>query len=264
MESQISQKLIELNHQFYQTFSASFSSTRFSVQPGVKKIINEYIQTAKDGFPCSILDIGCGNGELARYLGKINFCGKYIGLDSSASLLSYCERIPRASMVQRDFLVRDITETDWVEDFPTSTFDLIVSFAVLHHIPGCDLRINILRSIRNLISANGLFIHSQWQFVNSPKLVKRIIPWNTIGLSPSQLEPGDSLLDWRAEAGRNGYRYVHLFTEKELARYAEETGFEIIDSYHSDGKEGNLALYQVWKPIVTNAMKHPDLYSLEK
>ena len=249
MDIQVSQKLIDLNHQFYQTFSASFSSTRFSVQPGVKKIINEYIQTTKDGSPCSILDIGCGNGELARYLGKINFLGKYIGLDSSTSLLSYTGHMPEAAMFLPVFLERDITGPDWVIDLPIPTFDMILSFAVLHHIPGCDLRKKILLSIRNLVSANGCFIHSQWQFINSPRLIKRITPWETIGLSPSQLEPGDSLLDWRAETDRNGYRYVHLFTEQELAGYAKETGFEIIDSYFSDGKEGNLALYQVWKPI---------------
>ncbi len=85
--------------------------------------------------------------------------------------------------------------------------------------------------------------------MNSTKLANRVIPWETIGLSQSWLDPGDTLLDWRAEEGKTGYRYVHLFTEAELSQYAEANGFSVIDSFYSDGKEGNLALYQIWKPV---------------
>lgn len=249
MDDQISQKLIDLNHQFYQTFSASFSQTRFSVQPGVKKVVYEFIEKPINGRSCSIVDIGCGNGELARYLGKIEFKGNYTGLDSSSSLLGFSGQIPEPALFHPNFLVMDITRNGWETNLPIATCDMAVSFAVMHHIPGFELRKKIFQTIRSLVKTNGFFIHSHWQFSNSPRLMKRIIPWEKIGLSSSQLEPGDTLLDWRAETGRSGYRYVHLFTEEELNRYADKTGFSVIDSFYSDGKEGNLALYQVWKPV---------------
>jgi len=40
---------------------------------------------------------------------------------------------------------------------------------------------------------------------------------------------------------------VHHFNEPELADLAESSGFDVLDTFYSDGKEGNLAIYQTWK-----------------
>jgi hypothetical protein len=117
----------------------------------------------------------------------------------------------------------------------------------MHHIPGIDLRLDIFRKINMLLTPGGLFIHSTWQFLNSPKLSGRVVPWEKIGLSTLQVDPGDALLDWRAEDGKTGYRYVHNFSEEEMKNYALQAGFHILDSFYSDGRNGNLALYQVWQ-----------------
>ena len=42
---------------------------------------------------------------------------------------------------------------------------------------------------------------------------------------------------------------MHHFSEAELAALAEGAGFEVVETFLSDGAEGNLGLYQVWKPI---------------
>jgi tRNA (uracil-5-)-methyltransferase TRM9 len=248
LDNQIIKKLIDLNFQFYQTFSASFSKTRYSVQPGVKKVVEVYILEPTSNDQTSILDIGCGNGELARYLCTTNYKGKYLGIDSSPALLDFGRGISPTARFSPSFLVKDITSQNWAASL-SGDFNRIISFAVMHHIPGIELRNTVFQLIRRLITDDGLFIHSQWQFMNSTKLAKRVIPWETIGLSQSILDPGDTLLDWRAEEGKTGYRYVHLFTEAELSQYAAANGFSIVDSFYSDGKEGNLALYQVWKPV---------------
>jgi hypothetical protein len=123
-------------------------------------------------------------------------------------------------------------------------------FAVLHHIPGILKRNEILQSIRRILPAGSKLFLSVWQIQNSPRLLQRIQPWAAIGLEDSQVETGDVLMDWRAQNpnrdGKPGYRYVHLFTENELEQLAKETGFRVMDRYYSDGKEGNLALYEEW------------------
>jgi hypothetical protein len=53
------------------------------------------------------------------------------------------------------------------------------------------------------------------------------------------------LLDWRS--GGTGLRYVHHFSEGELITLAESSGFAVVETFYSDGKEGNLAIYQVWE-----------------
>lgn len=246
LDSQISARLIEINNQFYQTFASSFSVTRYSVQPGVRKIAGEYILNKASSFEHPILDLGCGNGVFAHYLAEKAFCGRYLGVDASQGLLN-SGRNKNFPTNFAAFQVVDITSVGWETQLPDSKYHPIVSFAVFHHIPGYDLRTAIFRKINSLLPPGGLFILSNWQFMNSPKLSKRIIPWEKIGLSPSQLEPGDTLLDWRAEQGETGYRYVHNFTDAELKDHALHSGFTIVDSFHSDGGSDNLALYQVWR-----------------
>jgi hypothetical protein len=94
------------------------------------------------------------------------------------------------------------------------------------------------------LSPGGKFIFSVWQFLNSPRLSKRIQAWSDIGLSASQVEQGDYLLDWRL--GGHGLRYVHHFAADELERLASRCGFYRIEAFLSDGKGSNLSLYQTW------------------
>ena len=103
----------------------------------------------------------------------------------------------------------------------------------------------MLRQARARLASPGRLIHSEWQFLDSPRLRARIQPWESIGLSPADLDPGDHLLDWRS--GGNGLRYVHHFSEEELAALAEESGFRVVESFRSDGENGRLGLYQVWE-----------------
>jgi hypothetical protein len=42
-------------------------------------------------------------------------------------------------------------------------------------------------------------------------------------------------------------RYVHHFSETELEQLAEAAGFEVIESFLSDGENNRLGLYQVWQ-----------------
>jgi 2-polyprenyl-3-methyl-5-hydroxy-6-metoxy-1,4-benzoquinol methylase len=124
------------------------------------------------------------------------------------------------------------------------TFDVISAFAVLHHIPGETLREAIISKLAARLAAGGVFIHSEWQFMNSQRLRERIQPWEVINLVEAQVDSGDYLLDWRS--GGNGLRYVHQFTSSELERLAEKTGFSIQSEFSSDGENGQLGLYQVW------------------
>lgn len=238
MKPEIAQKLIALNHQFYQKFSEEFSDTRLRLQPGVQKILERLPPNIR------ILDVGCGNGELARVLASNDFSGSYVGTDFSDNLLETARQgLPES--FPADFYPLDITATHWREHLPSLQFDFIFCFATLHHIPSRALRTQIFENIRFRLKAGGKFIHSNWQFLNSERLKKRVQPWEKIDLSPSDVDEGDYLLDWRR--GGYGLRYVHHFSPEELHTLAEETGFTVKETFFSDGKEGNLGLYQVWE-----------------
>jgi SAM-dependent methyltransferase len=245
MNSATAARLIELNRDFYSRFGFSFSATRHRIQPGVRRILDG-LKEDED-----ILDLGCGNGELARELAKRGHGGSYLGVDFSLPLLREAESPPTGTSQPGHFSARFI-EVDLTKLTPNSEqllitdhWSLITAFAVLHHIPSRELRLNILRAAHQLLRPDGLFIHSNWQFLNSEKLKARIQPWEAVSIQRSEVDAGDYLLDWRG--GGKGLRYVHHFDEEELRGLAEATGFDVQDTFYSDGATGNLGLYQVWK-----------------
>jgi len=240
MEPKIAQQLLTLNYQFYQSFASDFSETRGRLQPGVVALLNR-LQPG-----VSILDLGCGNGQLACRLEEINFKGTYLGADFSPALLEeashrYQGRFPA------QFLLLDLTQPDWSRYLPQRTFDRVFCFAVFHHIPSESLRLSIFKNIHRYLSSAGRLYLSNWQFLKSERLRKRVLPWDHVDLSEDQVDAGDFLLDWRR--GGLGIRYVHHYNQEELAHLAGESGFRILESFDSDGKEGNLSLYQIWEAL---------------
>jgi tRNA (uracil-5-)-methyltransferase TRM9 len=239
MDPDVAARLIEINRDFYARFGDSFSATRHRIQPGVRRVLGMLKGDE------SILDLGCGNGELARVLAKGGQHGPYLGLDFSVPLLQEAVSQPEGSSTR--FMEVDLTQLSRFREQLSLAggWSLITAFAALHHIPSNEIRLNILRAARGLLTENGRFILSNWQFLNSEKLRSRIQEWSKVGLSNEDLDPGDYLLDWRS--GGEGLRYVHHFSEQELAVLAAATGFRTRDIFYSDGESGNLSLYQIWE-----------------
>jgi len=241
MNSTVAKRLIELNREFYTRFGDSFSATRQRIQPGVRRVL-EILNGDEN-----ILDLGCGNGWLARELAERGHRGLYLGLDFSLPLLHDAESLPKN--FPATFKEMDLTRLSSFSDqvLMNESWSLITAFAVLHHIPSRELQMNILQTIHHLLKPGGLFIHSNWQFLNSEKLKSRIQNWLKAGLSSNDVDPNDYLLDWRS--GGNGLRYVHHFGEHELQELAGATGFHVTETYYSDGDGGRLGLYQFWEVI---------------
>ncbi len=239
MNSETVDLLIKLNQQFYQTFAVQFSATRQRIQPGVRQVLQELDAEA------SLLDLGCGNGALARTLAKRGHRGRYTGLDFSPAMLAQVAP-PPSDQLTTSWVAADLSARDWEQSVPGSPFDLVAAFAVLHHLPGSRLRQQTVQAVRRLLKPGGRFIHSNWQFLNSPRLRARIQPWETIGLRAEDVDPGDYLVDWRQ--GGSGLRYVHHFSSQELGTLAHACGYSVIRTFLSDGEANSLGLYQIWQP----------------
>jgi SAM-dependent methyltransferase len=267
------ERLLALNREFYQSFAEPFSETRSRLQSGVLRALEALPPQA------SVLDLGCGNGELAAELKRRGHSGPYVGLDSSEPLLELARRQPVPPGWR--FVQADLTAADWpapalaglaahlrmsssgrmqeglsahsggpgsdqaAQPGHPGTFQQVFAFAVLHHIPGDELRTRLLRQVHALMAPGGRLTLSVWNFLASPRLRRRILPWREAGLAEGELDPGDYLLDWRR--GGRGLRYVHHFTEPELDGLAAATGFGVADGYLSDGESGVLGRYQVWE-----------------
>lgn len=248
MMPEIAARLNALNRVFYEEFGNAFAATRRRIQPGVRA----FLESVSDG--SSWLDLGCGSGALAVEWAKSGKRGSYSGRDFSRALLAEASEATRGLSneqfrIDYDFL--DLQDPNWAESYRGRLFDGAACFAALHHIPGRENQLSVLRGAASLLKPGGEAIFSVWQFQNSPKLMERVLPWETVGLDPAELEDGDTLLDWRftlhGEASTRGLRYVHLFTHDSLAALAGEAGLTLCESFYSDGKSGNLALYQRYR-----------------
>jgi len=95
--------------------------------------------------PCRrVLDVGCGQGLLARRLAR--YCDEVIAIDSDHEALTRAAANggePRVRFIEGDVMTRP---------FPLESFDAITVVATLHHLP---LRLALLR-FRYLLRPGGV------------------------------------------------------------------------------------------------------------
>ena len=176
MDRETVEKLLVLNREFYATFARPFADSRSLSDPALTSILPYIPQRAR------VLDVGCGNGRLARLLGRERPGASYVGVDAVPELIEGAREQTAQLDISAEFHVMDIVrlglsrklfdhrDTEDTEESNVLTekmpvlcetnqnlgalsasvvqFDCIVCLAVLHHIPGFDLRARILPQIR--------------------------------------------------------------------------------------------------------------------
>ena len=240
MDAHVAARLLALNREFYQTFSADFAQTRERLQSGVARIAREVTGDVR------LLDLGCGRGQLARHLLAEKAPRLYLGLDLNLHLLHHARGgiLPEAGHAH--FACAELSSGA----LPLGSavrFEWVFLFAVLHHLPGLELRRRVCQEAHRLLVPGGRLALSNWQFSRSERLRRRIVPWAEIGLGEQQVDPGDALLDWRR--GGRGLRYVHQVEKAERRLLCREAGFREIEDFASDGEGGDLSDYAIWEAI---------------
>lgn len=230
--------LLALNRAFYERFGPAYAEKRSALHPGMVRVL---ARIPKQGH---VLDVGCGHGRVLQALIQGGFQGRYTGVDASTTLLQQARTWSHQARFTVVLLHRDITQPHWAEDIPLA--DVVVSFAVLHHIPGRALQRRVLQILRERLRPSGWLGLSVWNLVRSPRLKARIQPWERLGLTARAVDAGDMLLDWRH--GGEGLRYIHQFTLPELEALARDAGLCLQEAFLEDGENRRLGLYTLWTP----------------
>ncbi len=236
MTPEVLQHLLELNRRFYHEFGRAYAEKRGFLQPGVQRLL------ARLPAQAHVLDVGCGHGRVLEILrSRGDFQGRYIGVDASAPLLHQAWERAQGVDFAVSLLQRDVAAEGWHRGLPA--VDVVLCFAVLHHIPGKALRLRVVRDFYQVLRPRGQVWLSVWNLLRSPRLKARVQPWERVGLQWNQVDPGDLLVDWRH--GGYGLRYIHQFTLPELVALLEEAGFRVREIFLSDGEGGRLGIYAV-------------------
>ncbi len=235
MRDEIVAQLNDLNRAFYNVFADAFVRSRGASEPGLVRVLRNVRPGER------VLDLGCGHGRVARMLPP--GC-RYVGVDFSQEMLLAARRTLRSLPHPLDsrLVVADLLSAHW----PTTvgeTFDWVLLRAVLHHIPGSEHRFRVVRQARSLLASGGWLVLANWQFLRLARIRRRLVPWERIGLTALEVEPGDYLLDW--QRGGRGLRYVHLIDEAESRALAQAAGLLVASLFYADGHANNLTLYVV-------------------
>jgi len=152
VKAEIAQHLIALNRKFYTDFGEAFSATRRRIQPGVRRILNSLDEDE------TILDLGCGNGELARALARDGHRGAYLGLDFSLPLLADAESVPEGFAAE--FREADLTKLSAISSQLSAIRPWLLITSLLHFIIFHRRRYALMfskLSTNYLLTVGGLF-----------------------------------------------------------------------------------------------------------
>lgn len=235
--------LLDLNRTFYASVAESFDGTRANVPPGMVQALG-YLPDSMASGSLRILDAGCGNGRFARALDQLGRPVEYTGVDADTRLLELArDHAAGLRNVSAQFVQRDLAVAGWASGLADpAPFDAVVCLATLQHFPGHALRQRVVADLAGLVAAHGRLIVATWQFLGAPRLAARQLNWDTVGLTPADVEAGDALLPWQQT---NAVRYVHQIDGDEMRALAAASGLRITAQFSADGKEGNLNLFTI-------------------
>jgi ubiquinone/menaquinone biosynthesis C-methylase UbiE len=207
MKREEAKKIAEETQNTYDVVARKFSDSRATFWEELLFLVAE----TKAGD--HMLDIGCGNGRLFPLIKERH--AAYTGIDYSEGLVGEAKRLHPGGT----FLVGDATRLP----FPAETFDIAYSFAVIHHIPGKELREQFMHEAARVLKPGGLFILTAWD-LRQPKHFLNIL----MSLNPcSPLEMGDLMLTFGKDKAP---RYLHAFTEREISTLLTKNGFAVIEN----------------------------------
>jgi tRNA (uracil-5-)-methyltransferase TRM9 len=214
MNKDTQKELLRIVRRNYEDEARTFDETREKpIWPPLLGMLKQVEPGAR------VLDVGCGNGRLLKILAEQNV--KYIGVDQSESLINICqEKYP-----EYKFAVEDILNLGELSEYD---FDYVFCIAVLHHLPGKDLRLQALRQLKNKIKSGGKIVLTVWNMWPQEKYRRMIYKFALLKLAgKNKMDWNDVLFDWRAPGGMMSKRYYHVFYQRELVKLAKKSGLKV-------------------------------------
>jgi SAM-dependent methyltransferase len=116
----------------------------------------------------TVLDLGCGTGDLARFLNPDSL---YIGVDNNAAYLSVSESTDLSAQFGRFFVNADLAS---LEDLELPAADAAIALGVLHHLSDPQV-LNLLRAVRKFLKPGGSLVTVDPVFVPDQAASARVM-----------------------------------------------------------------------------------------
>ncbi len=218
-------EILEKNRRDYNLIADHFSKTRENPWKDLKFLFEDIPKGGK------VLDLGCGNGRFYQVVENEDV--EYFGLDKSENLIIKAkERYPKV-----DFKAGDALNIP----FPDEEFDVVVSVAVLHHMPTKKTRVKFLKEAKRVLKKGGSLRISVWNLLKNDKSIYVSDFWEKV---KGNIGLKDAFIPWKNSQGDLILkRYYHFFTRRELKKVAKEAGLKKIEIIEKgEGSKANIIL----------------------
>lgn len=250
---QTARLLSHITSEFYAQQTQSFSATRQAPWQGWQQCLDAMPRFMAAEKP-RVLDVGCGNLRFARFVMKSGVKpAAYVAIDNCEPLVHCGAADDRIVFVKMD-VVNSLLDNTLASQLKMPASDLVVAFGFMHHVPGAQNRVQLVRTLLDKTKPGGYLCISFWQFMNSVKLAAKANTTTAQALQQLQmdadvLEEHDYLLGWQDEA--HAWRYCHHFTQDELDDLIAQLGSHvcICAQFSADGKDENLNRYLVFQRV---------------
>jgi tRNA (uracil-5-)-methyltransferase TRM9 len=236
MTPETAQKLVALNHAFYEQFAEAFHDSRKEPVSGFFRLLG-----LLPNRPLTVLDVGCGNGRWGFFLAGYGRVASYVGVDNSPSYLAKAVEAAHGRPQPFQFVVGDMQQAGFAADL--GQFELVICLSALQHVPRKVRRAELVAELGERLAPNGHLVLGNWQFLTSERQRAKLVPWSAVGVCDEEVEEGDCLVRWRRQG--EGVRYVAQIDEAQTAELAAHAHLTPVAQFRADGREGNLNLYTV-------------------
>ena len=251
------EQLSRITSEFYAQQAQSFSATRQMPWQGWQRCLDAMPQLLSGEKP-SVLDIGCGNLRFVRFLfDEAGIApGTYFAVDNCKPLVESGDagaHLPQVTFIELD-VINSLLDNTLSLRLTIPACDLVVAFGFLHHVPGAEKRLQLLRTLLEKVKPGGFVCVSFWQFMNSQKLAAKAQETTAqglqaLGIDTSELEEHDYLIGWQDK--ENTWRYCHHFSQEELDELFASLGpdVQVCAQFSADGKDNNLNRYVILQRV---------------
>jgi tRNA (cmo5U34)-methyltransferase len=140
--------------EFYDSFSSQYTEAILKCVPRYEEMLATLFLYIPNGFaPKSILELGCGTGNLSSLIVRHFPEAKLTAVDISGEIISKCKDRLKGNHI--NYLQEDFTKLN----FPDKSFDLIISSIAIHHLADPDKK-KLFQSVYEWLVNGGVFTFS--------------------------------------------------------------------------------------------------------
>jgi len=140
--------------EFYDKFSSEYTKAIIRCVPRYSEMIDMlFFYLPEDFKPKTILELGCGTGNLTVKLAENFKDAKFTAVDISADILTICKK--RTDNENINFIKSDFKELEFCEN----SYDLVISTIAIHHLENKHKQI-LFKNIKKWLNFAGIFTFS--------------------------------------------------------------------------------------------------------